>query len=60
VKAIQVFSNKGSGALQKVDNHKNAKVGWGLLKIFSRTIGPILTRLGTRHQGRGRDSNLFK
>jgi hypothetical protein len=22
---------------------------WGLLKIFSRTTGPILTRLGTNH-----------
>jgi hypothetical protein len=22
-------------------------MGWGHLKIFSRTIGPILTRLGT-------------
>jgi hypothetical protein len=25
------------------------KTGWGYLKIFSRTIGPILTRLGTNH-----------
>jgi hypothetical protein len=32
------------------DNHKNAKIGWGLLKIFfSRTTGPILTRLGASH-----------
>jgi hypothetical protein len=24
-------------------------MGWGHLKIFSRTIGPILTRLGTNY-----------
>jgi hypothetical protein len=55
VKGIQVFSIKGPGPIQRVDNHKNVKVGWGLLKIFSRTTGSILTRLGKSHQGRGRD-----
>jgi hypothetical protein len=52
---IQVCSNKGPGPLQRVDNHKNVKMGWGHLKIlFSRTTGPILTRLGTNHPwGRG-------
>jgi hypothetical protein len=34
-------SNKGPGPLQRGDNHKNAKMGWGHLKIFfSRTIEP--------------------
>jgi hypothetical protein len=48
VKGIQVCSNKGRGPLQRGDNHKNVKIGWGLLKIFcSRTIGPILTTLCT-------------
>ena len=48
VKGIQVFSNKGLGPFQRGDNHKNVKLGWCHLKIFfSRTIGPILTRLGT-------------
>jgi hypothetical protein len=29
-------------------------MGWGHLKIFSRTIGPIVNRLGTNHPwGRG-------
>jgi hypothetical protein len=29
-------------------------MGWGHLKIFSRTTGPILTRLGINHPwGRG-------
>jgi hypothetical protein len=28
---------------QRGDNHKNVKMGWGHLKIFSRTTGPILT-----------------
>jgi hypothetical protein len=48
VKGIQVCSNKGSGSLQRGDNHKNVKMGWSHLKIlFSRATGPILTRLGT-------------
>jgi hypothetical protein len=43
-------SNKGPGPLQRGDNHKNVKMGWGHLKtFFFRTIGPILTRLGTNY-----------
>jgi hypothetical protein len=50
MKGNQVCSNKGPGPLQRGDNHKNVKMGWGHLKIFfSRTTGPILTRLGTNH-----------
>jgi hypothetical protein len=50
VKVNQVCSNKGPDLLQRRDNHKNVKMGWGHLKIFfSRTSGPILTRLGTDH-----------
>jgi hypothetical protein len=53
VKGIQVCSNKGPGPLQRGDNHKNVNIGWGHLKIFfSRTTGPILTRLGTNHPWR--------
>jgi hypothetical protein len=33
VKGIQVYSNKGPGPLQRGDNHKNVKMGWGHLKI---------------------------
>jgi hypothetical protein len=34
-------SNKGPGPLQRGGNHKNAKMGWGHLKIFlSRTTEP--------------------
>jgi hypothetical protein len=41
VKGIQVCSNKGPGPLQRGDNHKNAKMGWGHLKIlFLRTMKP--------------------
>jgi hypothetical protein len=47
VKGIQVCSNKGSCPFQRGDNHKNVKMGWDHLKIFFRTMGPILTRLGT-------------
>jgi hypothetical protein len=40
-KGIQVCSKKGPGPFQRGDNHKNAKMGWGLLKIvFLRTSGP--------------------
>jgi hypothetical protein len=36
--------------LPRGDNYKNVNMGWGHLKIiFSRTTGPILTRLGTNH-----------
>jgi hypothetical protein len=45
VKEIQVCSNKGPDTLQRGDNHNNVKIGWGHLKIFSRTTVPILTRL---------------
>jgi hypothetical protein len=55
VKGIQVCSNKGPGPLQRGDNHKNVKMGWGHLKIFfSRTTWPILTRLDTNHPWRDR------
>jgi hypothetical protein len=30
----------GPGPLQRGDNHKNTKKGWGYLKIFSRTTEP--------------------
>jgi hypothetical protein len=51
VKGIQVCSNKGPGPLLRGDNYKNVKMGWGHLKIFrfSRTTGPILTRLDINH-----------
>jgi hypothetical protein len=49
MKEIQVYSNRGPGPLLRGDNHKNVKMGWGHLKIFSRTTGPILTRLDTNH-----------
>jgi hypothetical protein len=50
VKGIQKCSNKGPGPLQRGENHKNVKMGRGLLKIFfSRTTGPILTRHNANH-----------
>jgi hypothetical protein len=50
VKGIQVCSNIGPGPLQRGDNHKKVKMGLGHLNFFfSRTTGPILTRLGTNH-----------
>jgi hypothetical protein len=40
VKGIQVCSNEGPGPLQRGDDYKNVIMGWGHLKIFSRTTGP--------------------
>jgi hypothetical protein len=40
VKGILNCSNLGAGPLQSRDNYKNAKMGWGHLKIFSRTTEP--------------------
>ena len=37
VKEIQVCSNKGPGSLQRGDNHKNVKMGWGHLNILFYT-----------------------
>jgi hypothetical protein len=47
---FKVCSNKGPGLLQRGDNHKNAKMGWGHLKIFYRTTGPSLTKLATNYR----------
>jgi hypothetical protein len=49
MKGIPVCANKGPGPLQRGDNHKNVKMEWGHLEIFSRTTGLSLTRLGTNH-----------
>jgi hypothetical protein len=46
---IPVCSNKVSGPYQRGGNKKNVKMGWGHLKIFSETTGPIVTRLITNH-----------
>jgi hypothetical protein len=41
VNGIQVCSNKGPGPLQRGNNHRNVKMGWGPLKIlFLRTMKP--------------------
>jgi hypothetical protein len=47
VTGILNCSNEGPCPLQTGDNHKNAKVRWGHLKIFIRTTEPeevIFTR----------------
>jgi hypothetical protein len=60
VKGFQVCSNEGPGPFLRGDNHKNVKMGWGHLKIFARTTGPILIRLGTNHPWRERIQVFFK
>jgi hypothetical protein len=47
---FSLFKKKRPDPLQREDHYKNVKMGWGHLKIFfSRTTGPILTKLGTNH-----------
>jgi hypothetical protein len=40
VKGILNCSNKGPSLPQRGDIYKNTKMGWGHLKIFSRTAEP--------------------
>jgi hypothetical protein len=40
VQEIKVSSNEGPGPFQRGDNNKNANIGLGNFKIFSRTTGP--------------------
>jgi hypothetical protein len=55
MKEISVYSNKRPGPFRRADNHKNVIMGCDHLKIsFSRTTGPIVTRLGTNHPWRER------
>ena len=50
MKGIQVSSNEGPHPSQRGDNRELIKVNWQLLKIFfSRTTGPILTKLDTKY-----------
>ena len=50
MKGIQVCSNEGPRPFQRGDNRELIKINWQLLKIFfSRTTGPILTKLGTKY-----------
>jgi hypothetical protein len=49
MKGIQICSNKGPGPVLREDNHRNVKMWWDHLKIFSRNTGPISTRLGIKH-----------
>ena len=50
VKGIQVCSNEGQRPSQRRDNYEITKINWQLLKIFfSRTTGPISTKLGTKY-----------
>jgi hypothetical protein len=53
MKGIINCSNKRPGPPQRGDNYKNAKLGWGHLKIFySMTTRRILTRLSTNYPWR--------
>jgi hypothetical protein len=40
MKGIQNCTNGGPGGLQRGDNHRRAKIGLIILKIFSRTTKP--------------------
>ena len=40
---------KGPSPFPRGDNNKIVIIDWGDLKIFSRTTGPISSKLGTKH-----------
>ena len=49
VKRIQIYASKGPSPIQRGDIDEIAKIHLRNLRIFfSRTIGPILTKLGTK------------
>ena len=49
-KGIQVCSNEGHRPFPRGDNYEIVKIHWWNLKIFfSRTTGPISTKLGIKH-----------
>jgi hypothetical protein len=50
VKRIHVCSNKELGPLQRGDNHRNVRKGWGHLKIvFLRTMKPEKLNFTWKH-----------
>ena len=50
MEGIQVYSSKGPRPSPRGDNGEIVKLYWKYLKIFFfRTIGPISTKLGTKH-----------
>ena len=52
VKGVQVSSNKGPRPFPRGDNYQKAnKHGRNLKIFFSRTTGPISTKLGIKHTG---------
>jgi hypothetical protein len=59
VKGIQVCSNDDHWSFPRGDNCENVKIYGNILKIFfSRTTGPISTKLGPNHP-RGKGIQLF-
>ena len=50
MKGIQVCSNEGPCPFPKGDNYEIVKIHWWNVKVFfSRTTGPISTKLCTKH-----------
>ena len=49
VKETLVCSNEGPWAVPREDNNKRVKTFLQNLKVFSRTTGPISTKLDTQH-----------
>jgi hypothetical protein len=45
---LAVCTNKGPGPLQRGDNCKNTKIGWGHLNIFSGTNDPEKLRFARK------------
>ena len=49
MKEIQDCSNEWQRPISRGDSNEKGKIQWRNLKIFSRTSGSILTKIGTKH-----------
>jgi hypothetical protein len=61
VKGIQVCSNKGPGPLQREDNHKNVKMGWGhIINLFFQNHWANYNQNWHKSSLEGEDSSVVK
>jgi hypothetical protein len=60
IKGIQNCTNKGTGPLERRDNHKNANKGWGHLKIFFKNCWARRAHIYKEVFWQNVDSSLFK
>jgi hypothetical protein len=60
VKGIQVYSNKGPGPLQRGDNHKKLKMGWGHLNFLLQNHKANFNQTWHKSSLKGGDSSFVQ